>query len=160
MRCALANFQSHPTPADLSRSSIIPAALPYYVELLNAIAKLLHHRSLYSANQFCFNHARRASKQAIRIQSDLCMHEPENMKFKSALSWMEKHFDSFKLEDAAYNVIVHRALHGINEQYPADVTKSDILRATIRYRILVGSGAIAVFFSKIQEYLAFKNKRF
>ena len=52
IRCALANFQSHPAPVDFSRSSMIPSAPSYHVELLYATAKLLHHRSLYSATNF------------------------------------------------------------------------------------------------------------
>ena len=48
-------------------------------------------RSLYSANQFyTINDARKASKGAIRIQRELCMHEPAKMEFKSALSCQAK----------------------------------------------------------------------
>ena len=143
IRCALANFLSHPIPADLSRSSIIPAAPLYHVELLDATAKLLHHRSLYSANQFCFNDARKASKEAIRIQSELCMHEPANVEFKPALSWMQRHFASFRRQDAAYNVIVCRSI-GNMETFPADVTKFDIARGLLRQGIQVSSCIIAI----------------
>jgi len=93
--CALANFQSHQVSPDLSRSLIIPAAPPYYVEFLDAIAGLLHYWSLYSATQFRFNDARKANKEAIRIQSKLCLHDPANKEFASALSRTQRHFSSF-----------------------------------------------------------------
>jgi len=144
IRCALANFQSHPTLADLSKSSIIPAAPPYQVELLDAVAKLLHYRSLYSANKFCFNDARKASKQAIRVQCELCNHEPANVEFKSALSWMQKHFASFRRQDAAYNVIVSRSV-GNREEYPADVTKFDIARGFLHQVVQVGACMMVIF---------------
>ena len=143
IRCALANLQSHPKLADFSKSSIIPAAPPYYVELLDAVAKLLHYRSLYSANKFCFNDARKASKQAIRIQCELCKHEPANVEFKSALSWMQRHLASFRRQDATYNVIVCRSV-GNMEKFPADVTKFDIARGSLRQGIQVGSASIAI----------------
>jgi hypothetical protein len=142
IRCALANLQSHPISADLSRSSIIPASPPYHMEFLDAVARLLHHRSLYSANQFCFNDARKASKESIRIQRELCMHDPANMEFKAALSWMERHFSSFRRQDAAFNVIVCRSV-GNMESFPADVTKFDIARGSLRHGIQVGSSMIA-----------------
>ena len=136
IRCALANFQSQPTPADLSRSSILPAAPPYHVELLVAIAKLLHHRSVNSAHLNCFNDARKASKEAIRIQSELCIHEPENVEFKLALSWMQRCFASIRHRDGAYDADVfdiHRVL-------PADTTKFDEVRAVLRHLLGVLKG--------------------
>jgi hypothetical protein len=140
IRCALAQ----PISADLSKSSIIPAEPPYDdVEFLDAIARLLHHRSLYSANQFCFNDARKASKEAIRIQRELCMHYPANIEFASAFSWMERHFASFRRQDAAFNVIVCRSV-GNMESFPADVTKFDKARGVLRYGIQVGSSTIAI----------------
>jgi len=137
IRCALANFQSHQISPDLSRSSIIPAAPPYHVEFLDAIARLLHHRSLYSVNQFCFNDARKASKEAIRIQSELCMHDPANKEFASALSCMQSHFSSFRRQDAVYKVVLSR-LVGEWKSYPADVTQLDIARAALCTVIQVG----------------------
>ena len=177
IRCALANFQSHPTSADLSRSSVTPAAppSPYHVEFLDAIAKLLHHRSLYSANQFCFNDARKASKEAVRIQHELCMYEPANEEFKSALSWMQRHFASFRRQDAAYNGILCRAI-GKVEKFPADVTKFDIARGALRHGIQQSSGmaaffvllasgpipAVAIFATgwATGEYLSYINRRY
>ena len=76
--CALANFHSHQISPDLSRSLIIPAAPLYHMEFLDAIARLLHHWSLYSTNQFCFNSARKANKESICVQHELCIHDPEN----------------------------------------------------------------------------------
>ena len=174
IRCALANFQSYPTPADLSRSSIIPPAPPYHVELLDATAKLLHHRSLYSANQFCFNDARKASKEAIRIQYELCMHEPANVEFKLALSWMQRHFASFRRQDSAYNFIACRSV-GNMVQIPPDVTKFDIARGFLRHGVQAVSGMMAIFSIlagrliaagaiyatgwAVGEYLSFINRR-
>ena len=143
IRCALANLQSQPISTDLSRSSMIQAAPPHHVEFLDAIARLLHHRSLYSANQFCFNDARKASKEAIRIQSEFCMHDPANKEFVSAFSWMQRHFSSFRRQDAAFNVIVCRSV-GNMESFPADVTKFDKARGALRYGIQVGSSTIAI----------------
>ena len=145
IRCALANFQSYPTPKNLSKSSIIPVAPPYHVELLDSIAKLLHHRSVYSANQFCFNDARKASKEAIRIQHEPCMHDPANVEFKSALSWMQKHFASFRFQDAAYKIVVLRSI-GKMEPFPADVTKFDIVRGFLRQTIEIGFCMIAIVY--------------
>ena len=143
IRCALANFQSHPTPADFSRSSIILAAPPYYVELLNSIAKLLHHRSVYSANQNCFNDARKASKEAIRIQSELCMHEPTNVEFKLALSWMQRYLTSIRRKDGAYDAVIYESV--VYRVLPADTTKFDEIRAVLRLLLQVYSSIISIF---------------
>ena len=50
IRCALANLQSQTISADLSNLPINPTDFPHHVEFLSAIARLLHHRSLYSAS--------------------------------------------------------------------------------------------------------------
>ena len=84
IRCVLANFQSQPTPTDLSRSTIILAALLYHVELPDVIAMHLHYRSLQT------NDAWKASKGTIRIQCELYIHEAANIEFKSAFSWNAK----------------------------------------------------------------------
>lgn len=86
IRCVLANFQSQPTPTDLSRSTIILAALLYHVELPDVIAMHLHYRSLQT------NDARKASKGTIRIQCELYIHEAANIEFKSAFfHGMQRH---------------------------------------------------------------------
>jgi len=69
IRCALANFRSQ--PFEILHSSNF--TMSRWNCCLDAIAKLLHHRSLYSANQVCFNDARKSS---------------------SRLSWMQRHFAS------------------------------------------------------------------
>lgn len=174
IRCALANSQSQPIPGDLSKSSITPAAPPYLVEYLDAIARLLHHRSLYSANQFCFNDARKASKEAIRIQHELCMHDSANSEYRSTLLWMQRHLSSFYRQDAAYNVVVCR-LVGNKESFPADVTKLDIARGALRpviqvfFTVITGfcliatrpiaAGAIFATGWATGEYLSFINRR-
>ena len=173
IRCALANSQSYPTPADLSRSSIIPAAPPYHVELLDAIAKLLHHRSVNSAHLNCFNDARKASKEAIRIQSELCIHEPENVEFKSTLSWMKRYFASIRCRDGAYDAVAFDTIK--RRVLPADTTKFDEVRAVLRLLLQVYSTIIAIFLLpagwwitggtvlatgwSIGEYLSFINRR-
>ena len=173
IRCALANLQSQPIPLDLSRSSMIPAAPPYHVEFSDAIARLLFHRSLYSANQFCFNDARKASKEAIRIQSELCMHDPANEESASALSWMQRHFASFRRKDAAYITLTW--LSPGSMAFPADVTDFDIARALLRHviqfesifiaflvfindRLLMAGTLIAAGWA-MGEYLSFINRR-
>lgn len=140
VRCALANFQSQPMPADLSRSSMIPAAPPYHVEFLYAIAKLLHHRSVCSAHIYCFNDARKASKEAIRIQSELCNHEPANVEFKLILSWMQRLFAAIRRRDGAYDAVLFNLLD-IN---PTDVTTFDDLRGRLRLFLQVSSTVIAI----------------
>jgi len=143
IRCALANLQS-PLSADLSTSSINPSTPgPHHVEFLDAIARLLHHRSLYSANGFCFNDARKASRQAIRIQRELCLHDVVKPEYKSNLSWMERHLSSFRRQDAAYNVIVSRSVGNMVDT-PADVSRSDVARGFLRLGIQHMSGMAAV----------------
>ena len=163
IRCALANFQSHPTPVDLSRSSIFPTAPPYHVELLDSIAKLLHHRSVYSAHVYCFNDARKASKEAIRIQSELCMHEPANVEFKSTLSWMQRHFASIRRRDGAYEVFATGS--DTNMEFPADITTFDILRGQLLFSLGIYSTLIAIPFLLLGaifatgQCLSFINRR-
>ena len=99
---------------------------------------------LVFCNQFCFNDARKARKEAIRIQHERCIHEPSNLEFKLALSWMQRHIASFRRhwQDAAYNVVLSRSV-GKMVQIPADVTKFDIARGSLLYGIQVSSVTIA-----------------
>jgi hypothetical protein len=146
IRCALANLQSQPISLDLSESSIIPEAPPHHVEFLDAIARLLYHRSVYLEKKTCFNDARKASKEAIRIQRELRMHDPANVEFASAFSWMQKHLDSFRRQDAAYNVALMVVNGEILETFPTDVTDFDLACGFLQLGIYIGSVVIAFLF--------------
>ncbi|KDR74269.1 hypothetical protein GALMADRAFT_269195 [Galerina marginata CBS 339.88] len=136
IRCALATFWSQSISTDISNLPVSPTDRAWHMETLGAIAKLLHHRSMYAANEYCFNDARRASKQAIQIQSELHLHDTTNEELKSTLSQMQKHLSTFNRQDAAYNIVVSRSI-GKALPIPADVTDFDIARGRLRQMIEV-----------------------
>ncbi|KAJ7583279.1 hypothetical protein C8J56DRAFT_1167210 [Mycena floridula] len=138
IQTGLSNDQCVSTSAGLAPGTAVPS-----VDLLETTARASHHCSLYMANSYRFNDARRASKEAISAQAKLCVHVPTNAQFKLDLSKMEKHLATFKSQDAAYNVIVCRSV-GNRVEYPPDVTKLDIFRGALRQGVEVGSTMFAI----------------